>query len=90
MKRYKRKFEEKYSLKESYKDFGNLSNYYFKDDYKDYEYGDPAKASKDIWEDTVGYLKKLEINLNIAGEFLAPAIKNATIKTLIENIKRIK
>ena len=83
MKRYKK-------LNEKYVDEGSLSTFYFSDRYKDYEYGNPRDAAKNIWDETTKYLDEIEKNLKLAGEFLAPAMKQATLKTLMYNIKNLK
>mgnify|MGYP007016050349 CR=1 FL=1 len=88
MKRYQPQFKK---LKESnFKDFGNLSRFAFDDDYKNYEYGKPSVAAENIWKDVNEFLNNLNKNLDLAGEFLSPGIKEATLKTIIENIKRMK
>lgn len=84
MKRYKSKFEE------GYKDFGKLSQWYSGNEYDNYDYGNPKEAAKNIWADTLEYLKNIEKNLDLAGDSLAPGIKVALLKTLKGNIEAIK
>jgi len=82
MEQYKRKFEE------NWVDFSGLEKHF--KIYTDYEYGNPIEASKKIIEDMNKYLDEVSKNLNLAGNFLAPAMKDFLLKNLIKNIKDIR
>jgi hypothetical protein len=91
MKRYKSVISKnEIKLNESKWSDANLSRFFFSGEYDNYQHGNPKKAAQQIYDLTVNYLDNIEKNLELAGSFLAPAIKDELEKMLKKNFSRIK
>ena len=91
MKRYKSIIKENgVQLKEAGWSDSDLSRFFFSKEYDDYKHGDPKKAVSQLYSLTIDYLNDVEKNLELAGTFLASAIKDEVWKMIEKNFKRIK
>lgn len=59
------------------------------DTYKNYAYGNPQIAALGLNANTEDYLIKVKLYLQEAGQFLAPAIKEALIKDITKEINKL-
>jgi len=90
MKRYKSIIKENgVQLKEAGWSDSDLSRFFSKE-YDDYKHGNPKKAASQLYSLTIDYLNDVEKNLELAGTFLAPVIKDEVWKMIEKNFKRIK
>ena len=63
--------------------FENISlDRYLGGEYKDYEYGDPEKAARNIKESLEDLVDVIEHSMELAGDALGPGLKGAILPTL--------